>query len=85
MSDNYISQFSPWCDSGIDDASCLSTSSNDGTVCSVGKTTIFSKTGDTYATESSKVPLLNFGSLVNKSSVWSHFVVSMDNDGSIKH
>ena len=63
----YFSMFTVWCNSVIVDDGCLSTTGNNVSKCSVGKNTILSKTGDTSATESSDVPILNSGSSGHRS------------------
>ena len=81
---DYFYSFAHWCDCVIVDDSCLSTVGNNSSSCSVSENTILSEIGDVSVTESSDVPILNFGSFGDKIVTWSNFVVSVDNHASIE-
>ena len=49
------------------------------------KNTILTMTGDVSATESSYVTTLDSGSSSNKSVTLSHFIISVNSDGSIEY
>ena len=80
-----FSPFASYCDSVIVHDGCLSTVGNNSSECSVGNNTILSETGDVSAIKFSDVPMLDSGSSGDKSVIWSDFVVSLDNDGSIEY
>ena len=67
------------------DGGGLFTVANNSSAGSVCENTVFSKTGDISAIESLIVPKVDLGSSCNKSVTWLDFVVSVDNNGSIKY
>ena len=77
--------FSPYCDSVIKYDSCSSTVSNDSSEYSVGENNMLCETGETSATESSNIPMLDSGFFGNKSVTWFDFVGGMDKDGSLEY
>ena len=80
-----FSPFTPCCDFVIVDAGRLLPVSNHSCECSVGENPILRETEDASGTEASDVPMLDSGSSGDKSVIWSDFVVSLDNDGSIEY
>ena len=81
VSVDYLSPFTPYCNSVIADNGGQSTVGNDGFEGSVGENTVHSETGYASAPESSDVLTLDSGSSCNQSVVWSDFVVIVDSDG----
>ena len=58
---------------------------NDSSKCSVGGNTVLNVTEDASATEFSNIPILDSESFADTGITWSHFIISVDIDGSIAH
>ena len=69
----------------IKDDSCLLSVSNDGGTCSVRRNISHNERENESASEFSHLSAVDSESFVNSNMIWSDFIVSVDNDGSIEY